>query len=269
MTTPASGLMISIGTNATESHGPLTLCIPACASVVLPQTGVRKDALSGTMIRLTSRQGDVSWQRMQQVQPVGACQASILWDNALAGAITAVKISLSCAAPLLPGDTVVLDMKGFEVLSLEDAIANATSSAMSARGRNGGEPGKGHDGSHCALQILDRHVHPFIIDLMQRDEQLVEGGKLQTHHPYDRQEIIDPHEHAYPRFRHARMGHRVFFIGEILENEVKGQEQCQQSPAAQTQYDKKYDKKNGAPVSHSYLFPISPCVCVCVYVCVV
>jgi hypothetical protein len=172
-------------------------------------------------------------------------------------------------APLLPGDTVVLDMKGFEVLSLEDAIANATSSAMSARGRNGGEPGKGHDGSHCALQILDRHVHPFIIDLMQRDEQLVEGGKLQTHHPYDRQEIIDPHEHAYPRFRHARMGHRVFFIGEILENEVKGQEQCQQSPAAQTQYDKKYDKKNGAPVSHSYLFPISPCVCVCVYVCVV
>jgi hypothetical protein len=69
---------------------------------------------------------------MQQVQPVGACQASILWDNALAGAITAVKISLSCAAPLLPGDTVVLDMKGFEVLSLEDAIANATSSAMSA-----------------------------------------------------------------------------------------------------------------------------------------
>jgi len=73
---------------------------------------------------------------------------------------------------------------------------------------------------------------------MQRDEQLVEGGKLQTHHPYDRQEIIDPHEHAYPRFFHACMGHRVFFIGEVLENEVKGQEQCQQSPA-QTQYDKK------------------------------
>ena len=35
-----------------------------------------------------------------------------------------------------------------------------------ARGRNGGEPGKGHDGSHRALQILDRHVHPFMIDLM-------------------------------------------------------------------------------------------------------
>jgi hypothetical protein len=31
---------------------------------------------------------------------------------------------------LLPGDTVVLDMKGFEVLSLEDAIVNATSSAV-------------------------------------------------------------------------------------------------------------------------------------------
>ena len=132
LTTPASGLMISIQTNPAQPHVPLALCIPTCAGVVLPQTGVHKDAMSGIMIRLTSRHGYISWQRMQQVQPVGACQASILWDNPLAGAISAVQISLSCAASLLPGDTVVLDMKGFEVLSLEDAIVNATSSAVAA-----------------------------------------------------------------------------------------------------------------------------------------
>jgi hypothetical protein len=132
LTTPASGLVISIRTSPSQPHVPLALCIPACAGVVLPQTGVRKDAMSGVMIRLTSRHGYISWQRMQQVQSIGACQASIFWDNPLAGAITAVKISLTCAAPLLPGDTVVLDMKGFEVLSLGDAIVNATSSAVAA-----------------------------------------------------------------------------------------------------------------------------------------
>jgi len=57
-----------------------------------------------------------------------------------------------------------------------------------------------------AENLMSYHiVAANLIDLQQRDEQLVEGGKLQTHHPYDRQEIIDPHEHAYPRFFHARM----------------------------------------------------------------
>lgn len=97
---------------------PLVVCLPMCSGLQIPSKGVRRGTESGVLLRLASVQGDVSWQRALDVQPVGACYVQVRWGTPALGSITDLTLSLQCAMPIAAGERVEISMKGIALESI-------------------------------------------------------------------------------------------------------------------------------------------------------
>jgi hypothetical protein len=119
---PAPGLIINmLSLQAVDAFDPMAVCVPVCSGLLLPARGVRGNAASGVLLRLASPRGNVSWQKVQTVQPVGACQVSVSWGNARLGETSSAEFRLQCAMPLMQGERITISLGGFALEALAPA----------------------------------------------------------------------------------------------------------------------------------------------------